>query len=531
MPDPPYTGGQPKAGHFALVALDELHQDILEKNMKRLAKTVGTMGLVGCAVMNSAIAAEDDTGFYIGANIGQSQAKIDDARIISRLRASGLATTSIADDNSDIAYKLFGGYKFNQNIALEAGYFNLGQFAYTATTIPAGTLNGNVNLDGVNLDVVGILPITEKFSGFGRLGWSYAEARGRYSSSGAVAAPLDLNPNTRFGNYKAGLGLQYDFTEALGLRGEWETYRVNDAVGSNGNIQLYSIGLVYRFLEKKPAPVPKAVVAAPPACVAQACVPAPVLVLVPLKAKTQQYCSVLDMEFEINRDVIQREEQEKLAVLGTFMNKYPDTTAVIEGHSDDVGTKSLNMELSQRRANSVVKYLVDELHIAPSRLTSVGYGEAFPIADNSTNEGKRANRRINAVIACARDIVGLKVQPARMTMAMEVEFDPYKAVIEPQYKEGLNEVAKFMKANPVVTATVEGHAGNYVGKERVTPEVAMQVSQERAQAVVNYLAEQGVSRTRLSTSAFGQTRRVAYGTTLEERQENRRVNIIFSYGK
>ena len=58
----------------------------------------------------------------------------------------------------------------------------------------------------------------------------------------------------------------------------------------------------------------------------------------------------------------------------------------------------------------------------------------------------------------------------------------------------------------------------------------MNISQRRAQNVVNYLVDKlDVPRARLSTAQFGQTRRVDYGTTLEGRQENRRINIIFNY--
>jgi len=113
-----------------------LHQIILEKNMKnmkrmkRVAKTVGTLGLVGCAVMSSPSAMADAPFWYLGGNIGQSRAKIDDARITAQLPGS----VSISDDNSNTAFKLFGGYQFNKNFALEAGYFNLGKFGYTATS-------------------------------------------------------------------------------------------------------------------------------------------------------------------------------------------------------------------------------------------------------------------------------------------------------------------------------------------------------------------------------------------------------------
>lgn len=284
-------------------------------------------------------------------------------------------------------------------------------------------------------------------------------------------------------------------------------------------------------LEKEKMPTPRASSKTEPVAAA-----APAMVVVPVKAQTQQYCSILDIQFEIKQDDIQREEKEKLAVVGTFMKKYPDTTAVIEGHTDNVGTNDDNMKLSQRRSESVVSYLVNDLHIAPSRLTAVGYGETRPIADNSTRAGQQMNRRIGAVIACATDIEGLKVVPARMTMAMEIDFDSYKSDIEPQYRNELAKVANFMKANPSVNATVEGHAGKFVGvgkeKKKVSPGMAMNVSQLRAQNVVNYLVDNfDIARSRLSAEGFGQIRRVSYGTTLEGQQENRRINIIFSYPK
>ena len=74
------------------------------------------------------------------------------------------------------------------------------------------------------------------------------------------------------------------------------------------------------------------------------------LVIVPIVAKTQQYCSILDIQFEINQKTVQREAEEKIDKVGIFMRKYPNTTAVIEGHSDEVGTAAANMKLSEQRA-------------------------------------------------------------------------------------------------------------------------------------------------------------------------------------
>ena len=499
------------------------------KNMKRVAKTIGALGLVGCAVINAQFAVAADSGWLGGFSVGQSNAEIDNERIADQLLGSGFTTTSISNNDTDSAIKIFSGYKFNKHFALEGGYFNLGQFGYTATTVPAGTLNGMIKLKGLNLDAVGILPITEKFSAFGRVGLNYAEAKDSFSSSGAVATPTDPSPSKRGTNYKTGLGLQYDLNDTVGLRGEWERYRINDAVGNDGDINMYSLGVVVMFGGSKPAPVQKAAMA--PAPIAMAA-PAPVMVIVPIRAKTEQYCSILDIQFEINQDDIQREEKENLSVVATFMKKYPNTTAVIEGHTDNVGTTEKNMKLSQQRAESVVSYLVADHKIDPSRLTAVGYGETRPIADNTTDEGKRMNRRIGAVIACATDIEGLTVVPARLTMAMEMEFDPHSADIRAPYHVQLDKVANFMKANPSVTATVEGHASKLIGTQPMSSEMVMEHSQRRAQNVVDDLVDtHGVARSRLSAQGFGQTRRVAYGTTLEGQQENRRVNIIFNYPK
>jgi OOP family OmpA-OmpF porin len=194
---------------------------------------------------------------------------------------------------------------------------------------------------------------------------------------------------------------------------------------------------------------------------------------------------------------------------------------VIEGHTDDVGTNEANQRLSERRANAVVNYLVSNLHVDRSRLTPVGYGETRPIADNATDEGKRANRRIGAIVACATDIEGLYVRPARTTMALAIDFDARDTAIKPEYHNELRGLADFLKANPTVTATVEGHTGNL----QATPEQAMTISQQRAQNVVNYLVDKfGIERSRLTAEGFGQTRRFSYNA-----EDNRRVNVIVEY--
>ncbi len=476
----------------------------------------------------SAAALADDSGWYAGGNLGQSRATIDEARIVQGLKASGFTTTSITDDDRHLGYKLFGGYQIDRYLALEAGYFDLGQFNFVANTNPAGVYRGNLKLNGGNVDLVGMLPLTQRFGLFARMGADYANVRDNFSGGGLVDVP-DPRRSEKATNYKFGFGLQYAFTQSLMMRAEAERYRIDDPVEGGADIDLLSIGLVYRFGRHSPVAPARAEVVPPPAApiaVAAAPEPAPEPAPAPPEMPTQRYCSILDVQFEINRHEIRREDKEKLAVVGTFLAKYTQTTAVIEGHTDNVGTPGHNMTLSEARAESVVGYLEEHFQIAPDRLTAVGYGDTRPRADNSSEVGKRLNRRIDAVIACVSDMAGLAVAPARFTLALVLDFNQDQSEVAPEFRGGLSNVAMFLKANPSVTATVEGHSGNvHADSER-----AMELSRQRAQSVVRYLTEQlGANPDQVSARGFGQTRLNSYGHSLEGQQENRRVNVILNY--
>lgn len=496
----------------------------------KVSKVSGAALALAVAALAASVAAADDSGWYVGGNIGQSRATIDDARIVDELHASGFITTAITNDDRHLGYKLFGGYQFNRFLSLEGGYFDLGQFGFNAQTLPAGAYRGNIKLNGANVDLLGTLPFTERFGAFARIGVNYADARDSFSGTGFIAVS-DPRRSESASNYKFGFGLQYAFTESLVMRAEAERYRIDDPVEHSADVDLISIGLLYRFGRTRPTPPAPAEVLPPPVApvVAEpAPAPAPVVEVVaaPVEMPTQRYCSILDIQFDINRHEIQREDKEKLAVVGTFLNKYPDTAAVIEGHTDNVGTPGHNMTLSEARAESVVQYLESNYQIASARLTAVGYGDTRPRADNATESGKRLNRRIDAIIACVTDMAGLAVAPARFTVAMVLEFEQDKSEIADGDRNGLAKVAAFLKANPSVSATVEGHSGN----ARSSPEVAMEISRQRAQSVVHYLTvELAVNPAQVSALGLGQTRQHAYGTSAEGRQENRRVNIILNY--
>ncbi len=338
----------------------------------KLIKTSGMLGFMALAAVASPLALANDSGWYIGGNIGQSQADIDNARISANLLDSGFSGISIEDDERDIGYKLFGGYQINKHFAVEAGYFDLGSFDFTATTLPLGTLNGEIKLRGLNADVVGFLPFTEKWSAFGRVGINYAEAKDTFSGTGAVNV---LNPKAdeRDANLKVGVGLQYAFTDALAMRIETERYRINDAVGNKGDIDLVSIGLVYRFGAKAaPAPVAPVYVAPPPAPVVVATPPPP-----PPRRFEKYTLSATELfgfdSSEVNLPQMKLEEI-TTAIKGPGSPKQ----IVITGYTDSLGSDAYNQKLSERRALAVKKYMVDR-GVESDRLVAEGKGEADPV--------------------------------------------------------------------------------------------------------------------------------------------------------
>jgi OOP family OmpA-OmpF porin len=70
---------------------------------------------------------------------------------------------------------------------------------------------------------------------------------------------------------------------------------------------------------------------------------------------------------------------------------------VVEGHTDSIGTREYNLDLSRKRAESVKQYLVEEFGISEFRISTEAYGESRPVADNKTDAGRQKNRRVEGV--------------------------------------------------------------------------------------------------------------------------------------
>ena len=146
-------------------------------------------------------------GLYIGGSLGSSHYK-----------GGGISPSA---DRSDTGGKIYGGYGFTPNFAVEAGYADFGS---------AGDMDGH----GIYVDLVGSYPIAAGFSALGRVG----VFNGRAEQSNG-----DSDSGT---NAKIGLGVQYDLSPQTGIRAEWERYRF-DTFNRDSDTDMYSIGVNYKF--------------------------------------------------------------------------------------------------------------------------------------------------------------------------------------------------------------------------------------------------------------------------------------------
>lgn len=101
--------------------------------------------------------------------------------------------------------------------------------------------------------------------------------------------------------------------------------------------------------------------------------------------------------FDVDKDVVKTEARSSLAKAAEVLVKYPDTYITVEGHTDSTGPDQYNQELSERRAMHVRDVLLKD-GVPAARLDVRGYGESDPVADNATEEGRQANRRVQLEI-------------------------------------------------------------------------------------------------------------------------------------
>jgi OOP family OmpA-OmpF porin len=207
-----------------------------------------TIGLGFALASANTLAQQSTKPWYGGLSIGQSRVQFDD----NILPIGGATATSLSKNETDTGFKAYVGYRLHQNFAVEGGYTDFGKFSVTRTmTAPAaGTVHADVKASGWHVDAVGIWPLQNNFSLFGKLGVIVNEVKTSAGTTGAVAfAPgTNTSPKHSGSNLKLGIGAGYDFTPTVGARVEWErASKLGDDNTGKGDVDLLSVGVVFRF--------------------------------------------------------------------------------------------------------------------------------------------------------------------------------------------------------------------------------------------------------------------------------------------
>jgi outer membrane protein OmpA-like peptidoglycan-associated protein len=113
-----------------------------------------------------------------------------------------------------------------------------------------------------------------------------------------------------------------------------------------------------------------------------------------------------DVLFDFGKYDLRPEAREKLAKLSGIILGHPGLNLGIEGHTDNVGSDEVNEKLSERRAQSVRSYLIEQ-GLAEANITAQGLGKTSPVADNSTSQGRQKNRRVEIVVS--GEVIGVKI--------------------------------------------------------------------------------------------------------------------------
>ncbi|WP_428506681.1 OmpA family protein [Roseateles sp.] len=366
------------------------------------------LGMAGVMPLLCGTVLAQEPYVYGGFGVGQSRAKLDAERAINAVLPAGVSAQDISRDERDTAYKAFLGYQMNRNWAIEAGYFQLGRFNLGAQTTPTGAVAGRFDLKGINLDLVGSLPMNESWSLLGRIGTQFNRTRTHFEGSGAAAAATS-DPSRRDTNIKLGAGLQYQMG-GMALRAEAERYRVRNGLGYHIPVNMVSLSLVFPF-GRSPTPAPRvsAVQQAQPVMMAAAPPPAapmPEVVPVPLPPPAagipippRRMSFSAESLFSFDEAAIQPAGARALDALAQELKGTDFQLIMVEGHTDRLGSSEYNQTLSQERAEAVKNYLVNTGGIAANKISAVGKSESMPVTrpEDCKGQGKSA-----ALISCLK---------------------------------------------------------------------------------------------------------------------------------
>jgi OOP family OmpA-OmpF porin len=219
-----------------------VHQSIQGNSMNDTRSKLLGLALAGSLVLTPAIGIAAD--FYGGVGFGQSKTKDYDDYVVENFDDGSI--TSASFDDSDSALRIFVGAEINPNFSLELGHVDLGEASTSAQSdgsvfYAAGPVKHSASADGLDLSVIGRIPISEAAAAHVRAGFFKWDVSERISDSTGGASGSEDGTDFFFA-----LGGEYRAAEQFGLRAEYAFYTV-DAAGGEFDISLLSLSAAYYF--------------------------------------------------------------------------------------------------------------------------------------------------------------------------------------------------------------------------------------------------------------------------------------------
>lgn len=344
--------------------------------MKKTAIALA-LALAGLATSVAQAAPKDDT-WYVGGKLGWSQYHD------TGFYGNHYNVTNTPHENQ-IGAGAFGGYQVNQYVGFEMGYDWLGRMKYTGN-------HGAFKAQGIQLAAKLGYPITDDLDVYTRLGGMLWRADAKdykgHSDTDYGVSPL------------AAVGVEYALNKNWATRLDYQwTNNIGDAntVGARPDNGMLSVGVSYRFGQEDVAPV-----AAP------APAPAPVV-------ETKHFTLKSDVLFNFNKSSLKGSGQQALDQLYSQLSNLDpkDGSVVVLGFTDRIGSDKYNQPLSEKRAQSVVDYLVSK-GIPSNKISARGMGESNPVTGNTCNnvKGRAAlidclspDRRVEIEVKGVKDVV------------------------------------------------------------------------------------------------------------------------------
>ncbi|CCJ71087.1 Outer membrane protein A precursor [Cronobacter condimenti 1330] len=344
------------------------------QKMKKTAIAIA-VALAGFATV--AQAAPKDNTWYAGGKLGWSQ-----------FHDTGFIPNDGPTHESQLGAGAFGGYQVNPYVGFEMGYDWLGRMPYKGDTV-----NGAFKAQGVQLTAKLGYPVTNDLDVYTRLGGMVWRAD---SSSNIGGDDHDTGVSPVFAG-----GVEWAVTRDIATRLEYQwVNNIGDAqtVGTRPDNGMLSVGVSYRFgQEDNVAPV-----------VAPAPAPAP-------EVQTKHFTLKSDVLFTFNKSTLKPEGQQALDQLYSQLSNLDpkDGSVVVLGFTDRIGSDAYNQGLSEKRAQSVVDYLISK-GIPSNKISARGMGESNPVTGNTCDNVKaRAalidclgpDRRVEIEVKGVKDVV------------------------------------------------------------------------------------------------------------------------------